>query len=76
MEEGDKMGEAWKRGQRRKARASLFSVCSISIPFQESGLYEYKTFGVMADLDPEICAQVYVDWEYRKVWDTYVLGQS
>ena len=45
------------------------------IPFQESGLYEYKTFGVMADLDPEICAQVYVDWEYRKVWDTYVLGQ-
>ena len=46
-----------------------------SFPFQDSGLYEYKTFGVMDDLDPEICAQVYVDWEYRKVWDTYVLGE-
>lgn len=43
--------------------------------FQESGLYEYKILGVMDDLDPEMCAQVYVDWEYRKVWDTYVLGQ-
>lgn len=29
----------------------------------------------MADLDPEMCAQVYVDWEYRKVWDTYVLSE-
>lgn len=29
----------------------------------------------MADLDPEVCAQVYVDWEYRKIWDNYVLGQ-
>ena len=42
---------------------------------QESGLYEYKTLGVMADLNPEMCAQVYVDWEYRKVWDSYVLGE-
>ena len=38
-----------------------------------SGLYDYKIHGVMADLDPKLCAQVYVDWEYRKVWDTYVL---
>ena len=30
----------------------------------------------MADLDPKLCAQVYVDWEYRKVWDTYVLGEE
>ena len=29
----------------------------------------------MADLDPEMSAQVYVDWEYRKVWDSYVLGE-
>lgn len=43
---------------------------------QESGLYEYKTLGVMADLNPEMCAQVYVDWEYRKVWDSYVLGRA
>lgn len=29
----------------------------------------------MADLDPEICAQVYVDTEYRKKWDSYVFGR-
>ncbi|XP_003387507.1 PREDICTED: phosphatidylcholine transfer protein-like [Amphimedon queenslandica] len=40
---------------------------------EESGLYEYKTHGIMADLDPEICAMVYLDWQYRKKWDTYVL---
>lgn len=28
----------------------------------------------MDDMDPELCAQVYVDWEYRKKWDSYVLG--
>jgi hypothetical protein len=38
-----------------------------------SGLYEYKTHGVMGNLDPEICAMVYLDWQYRKKWDTYVL---
>ena len=38
-------------------------------------MYDYKIHGVMADLDPKLCAQVYVDWEYRKVWDTYVLGR-
>lgn len=43
---------------------------------QESGLYEYKTIGVMNDLDPEICAMVYLDWQYRKKWDTYVLGKT
>ena len=31
--------------------------------------------GVMADLDPEESAQVYVDWQYRKIWDTYVIGE-
>ena len=30
----------------------------------------------MADLDPEICAQVYVDTEYRKKWDSYVLSKG
>jgi len=29
----------------------------------------------MADLDPEVCAQVYVDTEYRKTWDTYALSK-
>ena len=30
----------------------------------------------MADLNPETSSQVYVDWEYRKVWDSFVLGTS
>ena len=41
---------------------------------QTSGLYEYKIHGIMADLDPEVCAQVYVDTIYRKKWDTYAMG--
>ncbi len=28
----------------------------------------------MSDMDPKLCAQVYVDLEYRKKWDTFVLG--
>ena len=56
----------------------MASVCLFVCLFvsQETGLYEYKTVGLMADLDPEACAQVYVDWEYRKAWDTYVLGKQ
>lgn len=46
------------------------------LSLQESGLYEYKTFGVMNDLDPEMCAMVYLDWQYRKKWDSYVLGKT
>ena len=30
---------------------------------------------MMPDLDPEESARVYVDWEYRKIWDTYVIGE-
>ncbi|PVD36000.1 hypothetical protein C0Q70_02970 [Pomacea canaliculata] len=37
-----------------------------------SGLYEYKIFGVLEDILPEICAEVYMDTEYRKQWDSYV----
>lgn len=39
---------------------------------ESSGLYEYKVHGIM-DLDPIVCGNVYVDWEYRKKWDKYVL---
>lgn len=42
---------------------------------QETGLYEYKIHGAMDDMDPELCAQVYVDWEYRKKWDSYAIGE-
>lgn len=38
---------------------------------EKSGLYSYKIFGTM-NVPPEICSQVYLDLEYRKVWDPYV----
>lgn len=39
---------------------------------ENSGLYEYKVYGVLDDVQPDVCAQVYVDNEYRKQWDSYV----
>ena len=53
----------------------LLAVCFSILCLQASGLYEYKVHGVMPDLDPEESARVYVDWEYRKIWDTYVIGE-
>ena len=49
-----------------------FPICPF---YQDTKLYEYKIFGVQEDLDPELSAQVYMDWEYRKKWDSYVLGE-
>uniref|UniRef100_A0A8C8RAK9 Phosphatidylcholine transfer protein n=1 Tax=Pelusios castaneus TaxID=367368 RepID=A0A8C8RAK9_9SAUR len=39
---------------------------------EQSGLYEYKIFGGLADCPPELCADVYMDLDYRKQWDNYV----
>ncbi|XP_074870464.1 phosphatidylcholine transfer protein [Carettochelys insculpta] len=39
---------------------------------EESGLYSYKIFGGLADCPPELCADVYMDLDYRKQWDQYV----
>ncbi|XP_034046713.1 phosphatidylcholine transfer protein [Thalassophryne amazonica] len=39
---------------------------------KETGLYEYKVFGVLSTCSPELCADVYMDLEYRKQWDGYV----
>ncbi|KAI0238699.1 Phosphatidylcholine transfer protein [Lamellibrachia satsuma] len=39
---------------------------------KESYLYQYKIYGALKNISPEICAQVYMDLEYRKKWDTYV----
>ncbi|XP_059142446.1 phosphatidylcholine transfer protein-like isoform X2 [Physella acuta] len=36
-----------------------------------SGLYEYKIYGELDDVTPDICAQVYMDLDYRKMWDSY-----
>ncbi|KAA8585526.1 hypothetical protein FQN60_004220 [Etheostoma spectabile] len=39
---------------------------------RETGLYEYKVFGVLSTCTAELCADVYMDLAYRKHWDTYV----
>ncbi|XP_046893584.1 phosphatidylcholine transfer protein [Hypomesus transpacificus] len=39
---------------------------------KNTGLYEYKVFGVLATCTPELCADVYMDLAYRKQWDSYV----
>ncbi|XP_060059763.1 phosphatidylcholine transfer protein isoform X5 [Erinaceus europaeus] len=39
---------------------------------QQSGLYEYKVFGVLEDCPPDVLADVYMDLNYRKQWDSYV----
>ncbi|XP_066300270.1 phosphatidylcholine transfer protein-like [Branchiostoma lanceolatum] len=39
---------------------------------EESGLYEYKVLGTLSDVSPSVCADVYMDLEYRKHWDSYV----
>lgn len=37
-----------------------------------SGLYIYKVYGELPDIDPQTCCDVYNDLEYRKQWDGYV----
>lgn len=37
-----------------------------------SGLYTYKIYGTLTDVAPDVCAKVYMDLEYRRIWDTYV----
>ncbi|XP_032135989.1 phosphatidylcholine transfer protein isoform X2 [Sapajus apella] len=38
----------------------------------QTGLYEYKVFGVLEDCSPTLLADVYMDLNYRKQWDQYV----
>uniref|UniRef100_K7GFK7 Phosphatidylcholine transfer protein n=1 Tax=Pelodiscus sinensis TaxID=13735 RepID=K7GFK7_PELSI len=49
----------------------MFPFLSVLFP-QQSGLYEYKIFGGLTECPPELCADVYMDLEYRKQWDQYV----
>nr|XP_019606746.1 PREDICTED: phosphatidylcholine transfer protein [Rhinolophus sinicus] len=39
---------------------------------QQTGLYEYKVFGVLEDTPPALLADVYMDLDYRKQWDQHV----
>ncbi|XP_043091383.1 phosphatidylcholine transfer protein isoform X1 [Puntigrus tetrazona] len=41
---------------------------------KETGLYEYKVFGSLAGCAPDLCADVYMDLNYRRQWDSYVKG--
>ncbi|KAK7477220.1 hypothetical protein BaRGS_00031531 [Batillaria attramentaria] len=38
---------------------------------EASGLYQYKIYGVLDNVLPDVCADVYMDLEYRRQWDTY-----
>uniref|UniRef100_A0A3P9MH37 Phosphatidylcholine transfer protein n=1 Tax=Oryzias latipes TaxID=8090 RepID=A0A3P9MH37_ORYLA len=54
--------------------SGVFAVSSSSVSHevhQETGLYEYKVFGVLATCSAELCADVYMDLTYRKHWDKY-----
>ncbi|XP_032823272.1 phosphatidylcholine transfer protein isoform X1 [Petromyzon marinus] len=39
---------------------------------EHSGLYEYKVFGDLPDAGPQLYADVYMDLQYRRTWDSYV----
>lgn len=39
---------------------------------QQTGLYEYKVYGGLAECPADLCADVYMDLDYRKQWDTNV----
>lgn len=41
---------------------------------QQTGLYEYKVYGGLAECPADLCADVYMDLDYRKQWDTNVKG--
>lgn len=46
----------------------------LAVFFKVSGLYEYKVFGEL-DCKSDVCHKVYMDLEYRKIWDSYVAGE-
>ncbi|XP_028354959.1 phosphatidylcholine transfer protein isoform X1 [Physeter macrocephalus] len=39
---------------------------------QQTGVYEYKVFGILEDCSLDLLADVYMDLDYRKQWDQYV----
>ncbi len=51
-------------------------IFSDSCFIQKSGLYYYQIFGTLDDVPPDVCAQVYMDIEYRRHWDSYVNGKA
>jgi len=49
-------------------------VC-VRVCLEVSGLYAYKIFGTM-NVPAATCAKVYVDTNYRQVWDPYMRGNA
>ncbi|CAD7667382.1 unnamed protein product [Nyctereutes procyonoides] len=39
---------------------------------EQTGLYEYKVYGVLGNCLPDVLADVYMDVDYRKQWDEYI----
>uniref|UniRef100_A0A8C0N4G4 Phosphatidylcholine transfer protein n=2 Tax=Canis lupus familiaris TaxID=9615 RepID=A0A8C0N4G4_CANLF len=39
---------------------------------QQTGLCEYKVYGVLDNCLPDVLADVYMDLDYRKQWDEYI----
>ena len=42
---------------------------------QQTGLCEYKVYGVLDNCLPDVLADVYMDLDYRKQWDEYIEGE-
>ncbi|XP_034268380.1 phosphatidylcholine transfer protein isoform X2 [Pantherophis guttatus] len=47
-------------------------LCIYRVYDEKSGLYEYKIYSILTDCSPELCADVYMDLNYRTKWDQYV----
>lgn len=54
----------------------LWCICLLCRVQQETGLYEYKVFGSLPSCSPDLCADVYMDLNYRRQWDSYVKGMG
>ncbi|KAG8129369.1 hypothetical protein E2320_016176, partial [Naja naja] len=51
---------------------NIQGLCIYRLYDEKSGLYEYKIYSILNDCSPELCAEVYMDLNYRTKWDQYV----
>uniref|UniRef100_A0A8C0TYP7 Phosphatidylcholine transfer protein n=2 Tax=Canidae TaxID=9608 RepID=A0A8C0TYP7_CANLF len=58
---------------RRPAKFTVYIATEVLLARKkQTGLYEYKVFGVLDNCLPDVLADVYMDLDYRKQWDQYV----
>jgi len=43
---------------------------------QKAGLYEYKLYAILPNATPQQIAAVFLDNEYRVIWDDYVTSKK